>query len=888
MFNEPGVDAALRIGDGLPRRAIGALTESRMTRVCTAFNEPHHQFLELGATRALSRGDARTAFELADRRCRIAPPPEAHSYLLRAEALVRLGERTAAIADIARALALAPDDIRANRRMLAWARGKRQAEAAATLIAIERNVEVLRRAIEIMRNDGRRGFAAVTALEDALEGWAAWDGNSPLEVAIADGVDIARIALDPDPSHEFGDVGYGRWFRVPRPPSSRLQSIVVSVADRVLCATQAIGRESVAGEGCRPLCIEAAEATGPTVVVPVYGDYEATKACLESLLPELDRAPNCRVVIVNDASPDRRITSLLARIAKRPRVQVLVNARNLGFIGAVNRALREIAGGDVLLLNADTIVPPNFVRRLAAAAALSPDIGMVMPVSNNGDLASFPIPFAVSPIGGREDVESVDLIAAEVNADQVVDIPNGIGFCLYVTRACLDAIGVLSEDFERGYLEDVDYSLRARAHGFRIVCAPSVYVGHAGSKSFGGEKRSLVVRNSRILHARHPDYSREFSAFGVADPLRKCRQAIARRMIPRLAKTCLLIAGAGVVGAVARSRGRRLAAVGEPVLMLEVHRLRGGSRAILSNPSGGEPQSTQFDLCSRAQWDALIVFLKAIALSRIEIFDPIRLPFDFVAGIRELGVPYDMAIADAGLLGAAGAAKLLAANGAPCGSDRASSKASLPDDSWVARWRAHADDASAILAMDEQARAFAARLFPKREVQETYDAAPIRERRILPRRQSVGVCLGFLPIRPCAEEQRLLAEIAHKIRRLDLDIKLVTLGAALDDVGLMRIGNMHVTGPVEIDELEEAATSYGVDFLFASVTQPLFGHPLLSAARDCRQPLAYFDWSSGTVEPRRGDLPLDPDHSVETIAIELLQWFGDRTSEGRRPRNRLH
>jgi GT2 family glycosyltransferase len=858
-----------------------------MARVCTAFDEPHHQFLELSATRALSRGDARTAFELADRRCRISPPPEAHSYLLRAEAFFRLGERTAAIADVARALALAPDDIRANRRMLAWARGKQQAEAAATLIGIDRGVGVLRRAIEVMRNEGRRDFAAVTALEDAFEGWAAWDDDSPIKVTIADGVDVARIALDPDPSHKFGDVGYGRWFRVPRPPSSRLQSIVISVTDRVLCATQAIGRESVASKYPRPLRIDAAEVTGPTVIVPVYGDYEATKACLESLLPELDRTPNCRVVIVNDASPDRRITALLARIAGRPRIQVLVNVRNLGFIGAVNRALRDIAGGDIILLNADTIVPPNFIRRLAAAAA-SPDIGMVMPLSNNGDLASFPVPFAVSPIGERGDVESVDLIAAEVNADRVVDIPNGIGFCLYVTRACIEAIGVLSEDFERGYLEDVDYSLRARAHGFRVVCAPSVYVGHAGSKSFGKEKRSLVVCNSRILHARHPDYSQEFSAFGVADPLRRYRQAIARRMIPRLAKTRLLIAGAGVVGVVASSRGRRLAAEGEPVLMLEVRRFSGSSRAILSNPSGGEPQSTQFDLSSRRQWDALIVFLKAISLSRIEIFDPIHLPFDFVARIRELGVPYDMAIADAGLLGVAGAASLLTANRAFRRGDTASCNAALHDDSWMARWRTIAGGASAILAMDEQARAFAARLFPRREIQEIYDAGPRRERRASPECRNVGARLGFLPIRPCAEEQRFLAGIAHAFQRIDPDIKLVTFGAALDDVGLMRIGNMHVTGPVESDELEETATSYGVDFLFASVTQPLFGHPLLSAARDCPQRLAYFDWSCGIVEPRQGDLPLDPDLSVETIAAELLQWSGNRISEGRRLRNRLH
>src|SRR5258708_36334367 len=100
-----------------------------MASVRTAFRELHHQSLELRAVRALSRGDARAAFEFADRRCRISPPPEAHSYLLRGEALFQMGDRTAAISDVERALLIAPEDIRANRRMLAWAIGPRQAKA---------------------------------------------------------------------------------------------------------------------------------------------------------------------------------------------------------------------------------------------------------------------------------------------------------------------------------------------------------------------------------------------------------------------------------------------------------------------------------------------------------------------------------------------------------------------------------------------------------------------------------------------------------------------------------------------------------------------------------------------------------------------------------------
>ena len=107
--------------------------------------------------------------------------------------------------------------------------------------------------------------------------------------------------------------------------------------------------------------------------------------------------------------------------------------------------------------------------------------------------------------------------------------PVGTGFCLYITRECLDAVGFLSEDFYRGYVEDVDFCLHARAKGFRNVCAPSIYVGHAGNKSFGPEKRALVVRNYAVLDRRYPTYHAETAAFDFADPLAQSRQAIERR-----------------------------------------------------------------------------------------------------------------------------------------------------------------------------------------------------------------------------------------------------------------------------------------------------------------------------------------------------------------------
>ena len=180
---------------------------------------------------------------------------------------------------------------------------------------------------------------------------------------------------------------------------------------------------------------------------------------------------------IDDASPEPELRRYLSELAAAGTIDLLVNETNLGFVGAINRALENVLVGDVVLLNSDTIVPPDFVERLANVARSAPDIGTVTPLSNNGDIFSFPIPNDLNPMQSYERILEIDRIASIANAGDVTDVPSGIGFCLYVTRDCLEAIGGLSENFERGYLEDVDLCLRARGKGFRNVCAPSVYVG---------------------------------------------------------------------------------------------------------------------------------------------------------------------------------------------------------------------------------------------------------------------------------------------------------------------------------------------------------------------------------------------------------------------------
>ena len=155
----------------------------------------------------------------------------------------------------------------------------------------------------------------------------------------------------------------------------------------------------------------------------------------------------------------------LNKLAAAGTIDLLVNETNLGFVGAINRALERVSTGDVVLLNSDTIVPPGFVERLATMARSAPNIGTVTPLSNNGDIFSFPTPNDVNPMQSYEQILGIDRVASTANAGDAIDVPSGIGFCLYITRDCLAPLAgsrkILNEAISR-------MSISACAHAPRV------------------------------------------------------------------------------------------------------------------------------------------------------------------------------------------------------------------------------------------------------------------------------------------------------------------------------------------------------------------------------------------------------------------------------------
>ena len=283
---------------------------------------------------------------------------------------------------------------------------------------------------------------------------------------------------------------------------------------------------------------EGAAAFGPSrasIVIVTYDNLVFNRLCLEALLAGTSR-PTCEVIVIDNGSRDGSSEYLRRLAARQPQVRVVLNEANVGFAAACNQGLALASGEILVLLNNDTLVPPGWLTRLDAHLE-DPAVGLVGACTNRiGNEAE--VDAAYGTWGGFLDF---DARRSAEHAGESFDIGTATMFCLAFRRETYERIGPLDERFEVGLLEDDDYSRRARAAGYRVVCADDAFVHHFGETSFG--KLVLTGEYARVLTANRKRFEEKWGA--PWEPYSKRSKPEYRQMTERIADLVLELVPSG-------------------------------------------------------------------------------------------------------------------------------------------------------------------------------------------------------------------------------------------------------------------------------------------------------------------------------------------------------
>jgi GT2 family glycosyltransferase len=264
------------------------------------------------------------------------------------------------------------------------------------------------------------------------------------------------------------------------------------------------GATSVGAAHIEWLCDGVAEPLPTTsIIIPSYNGISLTEDCLRALAESLPADFRGEIIVVDDCSTDDTAVRLEAWQQKEPRLRVVRNPQNCGFLVTCNNGASAATGDVIILLNNDTLPQRGWLEPLLRLLRERPDAGAV-----GGKL--------VYPDGRLQEAGGIvfsDGSAANFGkGEHAVDDPlfNYVREVDYVTGALIatrrelfNSLGQLDTRYRPIYYEETDYCFRLREHGYKVYYHPESVVIHLEGVTCGtdlntGPKRYQLVNRAKF------------------------------------------------------------------------------------------------------------------------------------------------------------------------------------------------------------------------------------------------------------------------------------------------------------------------------------------------------------------------------------------------------
>lgn len=258
------------------------------------------------------------------------------------------------------------------------------------------------------------------------------------------------------------------------------------------------------------------------IIIVTFNSERYIGECISSIIKSLKKNTRYTITILDNNSADNTVSVVKKIIGHNPRISLVINGSNLGFSRAVNKGIVISDNANFyLLINPDTIIKDRgAIEKLIFC--LKKNKGGICggnTINQKGVKSGSYFRFPNLRVGIFDFTNFRKLCVNDkwhkyfYYHDKMtpqktvfeVDVITG-GFML-VKRNVFKKIGLLDEKFFM-YLEDVDFCLRAKKAGVKILHTNNSSVIHIGGASSNNKDR---IRHASWLMSRKKYYLKHFN-----------------------------------------------------------------------------------------------------------------------------------------------------------------------------------------------------------------------------------------------------------------------------------------------------------------------------------------------------------------------------------------
>jgi len=235
-----------------------------------------------------------------------------------------------------------------------------------------------------------------------------------------------------------------------------------------------------------------------SIIIVNYNTKDLLVQCLSSIFKHLVDL-DFQIIVIDNYSQDESVKEVEIRY---PKVKLFANTTNKGFAKANNQGLREMGGEFALLLNPDTIVREEAIDKMVEFMKENDDVGILGPkiINPDGSLqaSAFSYPTLIDDIilGFHSNLFFTGKFISHYHSRlyHLPDHPFRVdwvsGACLMIRKKTIEDIGLLDERFFL-FAEDLDWCLRAKNGGWKVIYFPRACIVHYGGQS---TKKNLQIK----------------------------------------------------------------------------------------------------------------------------------------------------------------------------------------------------------------------------------------------------------------------------------------------------------------------------------------------------------------------------------------------------------